>query len=402
MEEVALVSAVASALVAAMTTGAWKQARDRFVQLHARLGSDAAVQVKVELMELLAALRATPNGRDIHIEQDILQLLRLRLFDLLDKHPEASHSLRELLGDLERGQQAGDVSNELSGGTFHGPVIQAGRVEFGARPPGAQAVRRSIVLLEAEGRESTDSQRAELRRGIYSCAASLLRAAGADRDDYEIIDRGDAVMVLVDQSVPPAVLLRATMERLPVEVGKWNSGRAPRLQLRLRVVVDDGEVVDAASGGMDQRRFQAFRLLDHDLLRRMLRNTTAPTVVCISSTVYQTVLQHGFLGISADSFREVSVKVKNATFRAWIHDPDDLLVRTVVDGRLGLRSETVDRGVQAHAPDLLDIGTHPEMAVAARELAGGIERLFQALGPPPEGLLGTFEPVVSDGGGSKR
>ncbi|MFE3030094.1 helix-turn-helix domain-containing protein [Streptomyces canus] len=52
--------------------------------------------------------------------------------------------------------------------------------------------------------------------------------------------------------------------------------------------------------------------------------------------------------------------------------------------------------------DLLDLGSHVEFAPAASQVVEGLDRLFQLLGPPPQGLLDDVEPQLRGGGGSQR
>ncbi|MFJ5217199.1 hypothetical protein ACIP98_21055 [Streptomyces sp. NPDC088354] len=53
------------------------------------------------------------------------------------------------------------------------------------------------------------------------------------------------------------------------------------------------------------------------------------------------------------------------------------------------------------APDLVEITQNEDTGAAVRQLAGGFDTLFRALGPPPDGLAG-LEPMHGGGGGTER
>ncbi|MFE1774655.1 helix-turn-helix domain-containing protein [Streptomyces sp. NPDC059008] len=56
----------------------------------------------------------------------------------------------------------------------------------------------------------------------------------------------------------------------------------------------------------------------------------------------------------------------------------------------------------AVASNLLNLGDRGEFAPAASQVLEGLDRLFQFLGPPPQGLFGDIEPQLHGGGGSQR
>ncbi|MFJ2772785.1 hypothetical protein [Streptomyces sp. NPDC087300] len=137
-ELTALAAAGATALVQQMVTDGWTRARDGVAALFSRDGGsggsgDVDDEVLVgELEEARAEVVAARDSGDEEIADDVRTEWRSRLRRRLAADPEAVVELRALLAELEEGEGGAAVggvtynnSNHLSGGEFHGTVIQA-------------------------------------------------------------------------------------------------------------------------------------------------------------------------------------------------------------------------------------------------------------------------------------
>nr|BEK64836.1 hypothetical protein KPHV_20630 [Kitasatospora purpeofusca] len=121
-----LVTTGATTVVGLMATEAWTQARSRLAALFGR--SRNAEEVSAELEEIrVEVVRA--DG-DAELVGDQAAELRNRLRRLLREDPRAAEELESLLREFApRAQQPGTtVHNEISHGTIHGSVIQAGTI----------------------------------------------------------------------------------------------------------------------------------------------------------------------------------------------------------------------------------------------------------------------------------
>ncbi|MQS35818.1 hypothetical protein [Streptomyces katsurahamanus] len=122
-----LAASGATALVGAMVSDAWLQARDRVARFLAR-GEDPQVAGE-ELETLRTELVAAHDAEDTEAAADIEDEWRLRLRRALRADPAAAEELRVLLAELapQTAEPQAAVVNTISGGTYHGPVIQGDR-----------------------------------------------------------------------------------------------------------------------------------------------------------------------------------------------------------------------------------------------------------------------------------
>jgi len=127
-ELMSLAAAGATAIVQQMASDTWTNARDRVVSFFSRRGADATVGSELEMSrgELTAALEAG----DEQTASDVESEWRTRLRRELQANPAAVAELRAVLEELapDAEPQAADIQNTISGGTQHGPVVQAGNI----------------------------------------------------------------------------------------------------------------------------------------------------------------------------------------------------------------------------------------------------------------------------------
>lgn len=119
----ALASSGASTLVGLMVSDGWAQVRGRVARLLARDGDTASAEGELERSrdEVVAARAAgdADAGADFEDEWG----LRFRRF--LRSDPEAARQLFAVLNEMSGGGAApGSVSNAISGGEQHAPVLQ--------------------------------------------------------------------------------------------------------------------------------------------------------------------------------------------------------------------------------------------------------------------------------------
>lgn len=121
-ELVALASSGASTLVGLMVSDGWAQVRGRVARLLARDGDVSSAEGELERSrdEVIAARTAGDDDAGTQFEDE--WAVRFRRF--LRSDPDAA---RQLFAEL----RAAAVNNEVSGGTFNGPVVQAGAIHGG-------------------------------------------------------------------------------------------------------------------------------------------------------------------------------------------------------------------------------------------------------------------------------
>ncbi|MFE2601171.1 hypothetical protein ACFXCZ_32570 [Streptomyces sp. NPDC059396] len=131
-ELVALATAGATTIVQQMATDGWTRVRDRVVAFFAARGAASPESVEADLETTRAELTTAQQDGDEAATEDLEAEWRTRLRRTLRANPEAAAELRTLVDELTPtapAQQTGDVYNTFSGGTNHGPVIQAGNID---------------------------------------------------------------------------------------------------------------------------------------------------------------------------------------------------------------------------------------------------------------------------------
>lgn len=191
---------------------------------------------------------------------------------------------------------------------------------------------RAIVALDIEQSTSRpDTVKAELRRTMYDLFDRALRSAGISRRYRDrFTDRGDGVLALirpVDQ-VPKAVLLNQAIPALSQLLADYNAtipqASRPHWQLRVRAVVQSGEVHYDANGCFGEALDIAFRLLDAPSVKKTLQAAHEPLSLVISGEIYRTIVRHGYDGIDQDGFRPLArVHVAGNRYTGWIHTPSN-------------------------------------------------------------------------------
>ncbi|MFF3731368.1 NB-ARC domain-containing protein [Streptomyces sp. NPDC002476] len=134
-ELAALAASGASALVGAMVTDSWEQAKTRVARLFARRGRAREEEADDDLQEAGAQLVAAEEADDDSAAADIEAYWRLRLSRLLEEDPAAADELRQLLADLggDRGQGGAAISGGVQYGAFQNSQIHGG-ITYNVQP----------------------------------------------------------------------------------------------------------------------------------------------------------------------------------------------------------------------------------------------------------------------------
>ncbi|KUN55479.1 hypothetical protein AQJ46_49485 [Streptomyces canus] len=128
-----IVMAAGTALVGAMATDAWQQARTHVVEWWRLVRPDQAESVHRELTDARAHVVAARRENDENREQDLVTDWQMRLQVLLRANPGLAEQLRVLLDDhlapVLSAQEQQAVSSQVMKATAsgHGRVYQAGR-----------------------------------------------------------------------------------------------------------------------------------------------------------------------------------------------------------------------------------------------------------------------------------
>lgn len=196
------------------------------------------------------------------------------------------------------------------------------------------ALHRIIFGVDMEGStHRPNSIKGHLRRVMYDLTETALRHAGITNQHRERnVDRGDGLLALIRaDNVPKALLLDTVVPTLARLLGEHNQ-LAPEHALRLRTVVDAGEVHFDDRGQFGQSLDLACRLLDAGQVKRRLAEATAPLVLVVSDYIHESIVAQGYDGIDAASFSPFHLRIAGRPHRGWIQNlpaaSDSQLIRS--------------------------------------------------------------------------
>jgi hypothetical protein len=135
-----IVVAAGTAVVAAMTTSAWQQARDGVVALWRRAHPDKAEQVSKDLELVRAEMLQARRDGDLSTEQALAGTWQTELQRLIRRNPALTGEVRRLLDEhllpvLSVEEQARVHSIiQIADATDHSTIYQAGR-DITGHPP---------------------------------------------------------------------------------------------------------------------------------------------------------------------------------------------------------------------------------------------------------------------------
>lgn len=207
------------------------------------------------------------------------------------------------------------------------------RLARAARPAGqgrqtSMPVHRSILAVDVEGStRRTNPVKGELRQQLYRLVAEALHVEGIQDYCEPFMDRGDGLLVLIrpGDEVPKTLLLSRLIPTLARLVFAYNMGISPAEQeriLRLRAVLHAGQVHDDGMGFFGEDLDVAFRLLDAARFKSYFRSTREPLALVVSNDIYQSIVRHGYDGVSGDEFYPlVTVIVAGQRRKGWVHIP---------------------------------------------------------------------------------
>jgi tetratricopeptide (TPR) repeat protein len=184
-------------------------------------------------------------------------------------------------------------------------------------------VHRTILVVDVEGfgdRRRTNSQRVQVRDGLYSALERAFSKVGVAWVDCEHQDCGDGVFVLVPAQVPKS----AFVEEFPVELTKalrkHNMVHCREARIRLRMALHAGEVNYDSHGVTAASINLAFRLLDAPPLKSALAESPGVLAIIASSWFFEEVVRHS--AADPETFRKVRVHVKETVTDGWICLPE--------------------------------------------------------------------------------
>jgi hypothetical protein len=178
----------------------------------------------------------------------------------------------------------------------------------------------TIVVVDVVGfgdRSRRNSNQVRIRRGLYHAMEHSFNAAGIPWNDCVREDRGDGLLVLVPADVPKAALVDELPEALADALLAHNKRHPAEEQIRLRLALNAGEIVQDEHGVTSSSLTHTFRILEAPVLKAALAASSGVLAIISSTWFYEEVIWQSDLSQS-DSYEEAEVTCKETTTRAWI------------------------------------------------------------------------------------
>ncbi|OXM42518.1 hypothetical protein [Amycolatopsis alba] len=187
-----------------------------------------------------------------------------------------------------------------------------------ARP--TQALDRTIVVVDVVGFTAPDRNpldRLAVRQGMYEVLKTAFAESDVDFDSCAHEDRGDGALILLPPGTIKALVADRLPDRVAVALRRYNHTRTPQAQMRLRVSLNSGEVLNDGNGWVGEAVDTAFRILDAQLAKDAFAES-GRMIAFISSQRFFTDVIAQDPGLLPESYRPIPVSVKTFTGTAYL------------------------------------------------------------------------------------
>ncbi|MEV7555992.1 P-loop NTPase fold protein [Amycolatopsis sp. NPDC089917] len=179
---------------------------------------------------------------------------------------------------------------------------------------------RTIVVVDVEGftsqgRNSLD--RLALRQGLYEILKIAFTEIDVDFDSCAIEDRGDGALIVLPRSTAKSVVADRLPDRIAVALRRYNYTRVPSAQMRLRVGLNSGEVLNDGNGWISETVNTAFRILDAQAVKEAFAESGRMVAIISSERFFTDVIAHD-PGLLPEAYRPLPVSIKTFTGTAYL------------------------------------------------------------------------------------
>lgn len=174
------------------------------------------------------------------------------------------------------------------------------------------------VDIEGSGRaDRPDPVRADLQHQLRILLEVAVRETNIPVQSYRYLERGDGAALVFDATVPESRLVDDLVRAIRVGLRQRALLASETATIRLRIAVHAGQVVDGPSlSGADLNH--VFRLVNSPALREGLAGTTGLYALCVSDSVFQAVVRHGWGLLDPGEFADVQVVDGETVWTAWL------------------------------------------------------------------------------------
>ncbi|ANN20104.1 hypothetical protein SD37_33890 [Amycolatopsis orientalis] len=187
-----------------------------------------------------------------------------------------------------------------------------------ARP--TQALDRTIVVVDVAGFTAPDRHlpdRLAVRQGMYDVLKTAFAESDVDFDSCAREDRGDGALILLPPGTTKSLVADRLPDRITVALRRYNHTRTPQAQIRLRVSLNSGEVLNDGNGWVGEAVDTAFRILDAQLAKDAFAESGRMVAFISSDRFFADVIERD-PGLLPESYTPIPVSVKTFTGTAYL------------------------------------------------------------------------------------
>jgi hypothetical protein len=182
------------------------------------------------------------------------------------------------------------------------------------------ATHYTIIVVDIVGfgdlRRSNASQ-LRVRHGLYEALRHAFEAAGIPWHRCRREDRGDGVLILAPAYVPKALFVERLPEPLAATLAGHNKQHPALEQIRLRLALHAGEILEDEHGVTASSITHTFRILDAEVVKAAFVESGGVLAVIGSAWFFDEVIRQSDWS-EVSSYAPLDVCNKETTTRAWI------------------------------------------------------------------------------------
>ncbi|WP_410603571.1 hypothetical protein [Amycolatopsis sp. lyj-90] len=191
-----------------------------------------------------------------------------------------------------------------------------------------QALDRTIVVVDVEGFTSPERNpldRLAVRRGMYEVLRIAFAESDVDFDSCVSEDRGDGALILLPPGTTKSLVADRLPDRIAVALRRHNHTRTPQAQIRLRVSLNSGEVLNDGNGWVGDAVDTAFRILDAQPAKEAFAESDRMIAFISSQRFFVDVIAQD-PGLLPELYSPIPVSVKTFTGMAYLRLHGELTV----------------------------------------------------------------------------
>lgn len=250
---------------------------------------------------------------------------------------------------------------------------------------------RTIVVVDVAGFTAPDRSlpdRLAVRQGMYEVLKTAFAESDVDFDSCATEDRGDGALILLPSGTPKSVVADRMPDRVAVALRRYNWTRTSQAQIRLRVSLNSGDVLNDGKGWVGEAVDTAFRILDAPRAKQVFAESDRMVAVISSQRFFDEVIAPD-PGLLPELYTPIPVSVKTFTGTAYLRlhgeivapNPASRASRTAPAEPSGAVLDVVPRADLASLRHHLALTEVPQLAVMVSRALGPAAQL-----PPLDGI----------------